>query len=93
MRSEIIGKLKKSGEAQRDEFLKRITTAEVEKSYYEPVKRNKFKLIKEKTSKKRSSISEDQSQSFADILLKYNNEKLDLRNILKYCGTTRPWLW
>ena len=80
MRDGIVEKLKKSGEAQRDEFLKRITTAEVKKSYYEPIKRNKFKLIKEKTSKKKFSIPEDESQSFADLLLKYDNEKLDLRN-------------
>ena len=30
MRDEIVGKLKRSGEAERDEFLKRITTAEAE---------------------------------------------------------------
>ena len=50
-----------------------------------------MKLFKEKTSKKKSSIPEDESQSFADILLKYDNEKLDLRNILNYCVTIRPW--
>ena len=27
----------------------------------------------------------------ADTFLKYDNEKLDLRNILNYCITTRPW--
>ena len=68
MRDGIVEKLKKSGEAQRDEFLKRITTAEVKKSYYEPIKRNKFKLIKEKTLKKKFPIPEDESQSFADLL-------------------------
>ena len=83
--------MKKSGEAQRDEFLKRITTAGAEKSYYEPIKRNKFKLFKEKNSKKKSYIPEDESQSFADILVKYDNGKLDLRKILKYCVTTRTW--
>ena len=50
-----------------------------------------MKLFKEKTSKKKSSIPEDESQSFADILLKYDNEKPDLRNILNYCVTTQPW--
>ena len=91
MRDEIVGKLKKSGEAQYDEFFKWITTAEAEKSYYEPIKRNEFKLFKEKTLKKKSSIPEDESQSFEDILLKYDNEELDLRNILNYCVTTRRW--
>ena len=41
--------------------------------------------------KKKSSIPEDESQSFEDILLKYDNEELDLRNILNYCVTTRRW--
>ena len=41
--------------------------------------------------KEKSSIPEDESQSFEDILLKYDNEELDLRNILNYCVTTRPW--
>ena len=40
MRDEIVGKLKKFGETQCDEFLKRITTAEAETSYFEPIKRN-----------------------------------------------------
>ena len=83
--------MKKSREAQCDEFFKRITTAGAEKSYYEPIKRNEFKLFKEKNSKKKSYIPEDESQSFADILLKYDNGKLDLRKILKYCVTTRTW--
>ena len=91
MRDEIDRKLKKSGEAQRNEFLKRITTAGAEKPYYEPIKRNEFKLFKQKNSKKKSYIPEDESQSFADILLKYDNGKLDLRKILKYCITTGPW--
>ena len=42
---------------------------------------NKFKLFKEKTWKTKSSIPEDESQSFADMLLQYDNEKPDLRNI------------
>ena len=41
--------------------------------------------------KKKSSIPENESQSFADILLKYDMGKLDLRNILNYCVTTRSW--
>ena len=40
MRDEIVGKLKKFGETQCDEFLKRITTAEAETSCFEPIKRN-----------------------------------------------------
>ena len=72
MRGEIVGKLKKSGEAQRDEFLKQITIAEAKKSYYEPIKQDKLKLFKEKTWKKKSPILEDESQPLADILLKHD---------------------
>ena len=32
------------------------------------------------------------TQSFTDILLKYDNEKLDLNDILNYCVTARPWV-
>ena len=90
MRDEIAGKLTKAAEAECDEFLKRITTAEAEKSYCQSIKRNEFKLFKEKTAKNKSSIPEDESHSLADIFLKYDNEKLDLRNILNYCVITRP---
>ena len=48
MRDEIVGKLKKSAEAQSDEFHQRITTAEAEKSCYDPIKQNEFKLFKVK---------------------------------------------
>ena len=56
--------------------------------YYNPIKRNQLKLCKKETKNKKHSISEDEDQSFTEILATFDQKKLNLRKIMDYCVTS-----
>ena len=60
-------------------------------SYYAPIKKQVVKLFKEGNAKKKHSIPEDKGQSFADILSIFDNKNLDLRKIMEWSVTSKPW--
>ena len=77
--------LKTRGADARNEFIKRFTNSQSKETYYDPIKKQPLKLFEKKTTKKKDSIPEDECQSFTDVLTKYDQQKLDLRSIMKYC--------
>ena len=66
------------------EFIGRFTLPEdktIGKSYYGPIKKQAVNMFKGDNTKKKRSIPEDESQSFA-VLSMFDNKSLDLRNIM-----------
>ena len=88
MKDDIID-LMESGEIVRDEFVGRFAQDNTKLNYYDPIKRP-LKLVDKKTTKKKHSIP-TQGQSFTDIFAIYDEKKLDLRKIMDYCVTSKPW--
>ena len=84
--------LRKKGEELRDEFIGRITEDDPKLSYYDPIKKQEIKLFEKKKQKKNPSIPEDEGQSFCEILATFDQKKLNLRKIVEYCVTSRPWM-
>ena len=67
------------------EFIGRFTLPEDKttgKSYYGPIKKQAVNMFKGGNTKKKRSIPEDESQSFANVLSMFNNKSLDLRKIM-----------
>ena len=75
--------LKEIGEIARDEFVGRFTQKNRKLNYYE--------LFEKKTTKKKHSIPDDESQSFTVIFAIYDGKNLDLRKIMDYCVTSKSW--
>ena len=76
------------------EFIRRFTLPDdttTGKSYYAPKKKQAVNLFKEGNTKKKRSIPEDEGQSFADILSIFDNKSLDLRKIMEWPVTNKPW--
>ena len=90
MKVDIID-LKERREITRDEFVGRFTQESSKISYYDPIKRQPLKLLQKKTAKKKHSIPEDEVQSLTNIFAMYDKKKLDLRKIIDYCVTSKPW--
>ena len=90
MKYDIID-LKERGEIAQDEFVGRFKQDNTKLNYYDPIKRQPLALFEKKTTKKKHSIPEDKGQSFTDIFAMYDEKKLDLRKIMDYCVTSKPW--
>ena len=90
--------LKERGEHDRNEFFKRIatfreeTSDEINPSYNDPIKRQNLITFSDKNKKKKiTSIPEDERESFADILARYDKKILDFEYLMKWPVTTCPW--
>lgn len=59
------------------------------KSYYVPIKKQAVNLFKEGNTKKKCSISENEGQTFADILSTFDNKHLDLHKTVEW--PHKPW--
>ena len=90
MKYDIID-LKERGEIAQDEFVGRFKQDNTKLNYYDPIKLQPLALSEKKTTKKKHSILEDKGQSFTDIFTAYDDKKLDLRKIMDYCVTSKPW--
>ena len=86
-----LNDIKGRGETARDEFIGRFTNADSPLSYYDPIKKQKFNLFEKKKSENKQSIPEDEGQSFTEVLASFDQRKLDLRRIMDYCVTSKPW--
>ena len=84
--------LRERGEISRDEFVGRFTQENAKLSYYDPIKRQSLKLFEKKTTKKKHLKTEDEGQSFTNIFTMCNEKKLDLRKIMDYYVTSKPWV-
>ena len=76
------------------EFIGRFTLpddATKWKSYYAPIKKQAVNLFKENNTKKKRSIPEDEDQSFVDMLSIFDSKCLDLRKIIEWPVTGKPW--
>ena len=91
MKADIID-LKNRGEVARDEFISRFTTERTKLTYYDPITRQDVKLFEKKKQQKKHSIPEDEGQSFTEILATFDQKKLNLRKIMEYCVTSKPWV-
>ena len=60
--------------------------------YADPIKRQKLIAFENMTPpSKRVSIQEDEGHSFASILARYDDEKLNLLYIMEWPITSKPW--
>ena len=80
MKDDIID-LKKRGEIALDEFIERFTKENSTLTYYDPIKRQQFKLFEKKIVKNKHSIPEDEGQSFTEIFATFDQ-------IMDYCVTS-----
>ena len=92
MRDDIVD-IKQRGETARDEFMRRFTTDSATETYYDPIKRQDLKLFKKVKQKKRPTIAEDESQSLTEILILYDQKKLNLKHFMSWCLFNRPWMF
>ena len=83
--------LKNRGEVARDEFIQQFTKNDSKLKYYDPIKRNQLKFFEKETKKKKHSIPEDEGQSFTEILATFHQKHLNLRKIMDYYVTSKPW--
>ena len=80
MTNDIID-IKQRGEIARDSFINRFTVEGTKESYYDPIKHQDVKLFKPSKSERKSIIAEDESQSLTEILVLYDEKKLNLKII------------
>ena len=88
--------VRERGKEAMDMFIKRFTTSEDDinnekLSYYDPIKKQPMKLFNETVIKTKHTIPEDQGQSFAEILSIFDNRNLNLREIMEWPVTSKPW--
>ena len=61
-------------------------------SYHDPIKKQLVIAFENlELRKKRPSIPEDEGKSFAALLAEYDSKKLDLRKIMHWPITSKPW--
>ena len=78
-------------EVARNEFIQRFKKNYSKLKYDDPIKRNQLKLFEKETRKKKHSIPEDEGQSSTKFLAIFDQKKLNLRKIIDYCVTSKPW--
>ena len=65
---------------------------DVKLTYHDKIPRQQLLMFADKSKKNKcSSILEDEGQSFADILSRYDKKVLDLQYLMSWPVTTRPW--
>ena len=89
---------RKAGEDALIEFLRRFTEGnnhrQSELKYNDPIKKQKvhtFTNQKRKSRKKQQTIPEDECESLGNILAQFDEKKLDLRHLLHWPVTSKPW--
>ena len=86
---------KQTGIMAREEFVQRFTSdkeAKNKMTYNDPIKRHPvYTFSKLDAKKKAMSIPEDECQSFGNILASYDTLKLDLKCIVHWPVTSKPW--
>ena len=93
MRDDIID-IKERGGVARDKFIQRFTKDDdASASYYDPITRQDIKLFKTPQIKKKKTISEDENQSLTEILVLYDEKKLNLKHFMNWCLFSRPWMF
>ena len=80
------------------EFLARFTSdsnstsEQSTKSYYDPIKRQKLITFKSSGTRiKTKTVTEDEKQSFTEILSVFESRKLNLRYIMQWPVTSKPY--
>ena len=58
---------------------------------YDSMKRNQLEFFERETEKKKHFTLEDEGQSFNEILTIFDQKKVNLRKIMDYCVTGKPW--
>ena len=88
--------VREGGNEAMDMFIKRFITSgdDINKenlSYYHPIKKQPMQLFNETVIKTKHTIPEDEDQSFAEILSIFDNRNLNLREIMEWPVTSKPW--
>ena len=78
--------IKENGEVARDKFIEPITSIDNKQSYYSSIKKQNIKLFE-----KKQSIAVDEYQSFTKVFDPYDQKKLDLRKLMEWPVTSKPW--
>ena len=92
MKDDVID-LKERGETLRDEFIGRFTRSDSKKSYYDEIKRQEMKLFKAPKQEKKRTIADNENQSLTEILVMYDEKKLNLKYFMNWCLFDRPWMF
>ena len=86
------------GTVGMNEIFKRITEKNEEertipeKSYYDPIKKQNLIIFGSNQKKKKLlSTTEDENESYGEILTRFDNKKLDLRMIMNWPVTSKPY--
>ena len=80
------------GEELLQEFISRFTTENSKLKYNDHIKRQKvyrFEMPQRKDTNR--SITEDEKESFGSILAIFESQKLNLKYIMNWPVTTKPW--
>ena len=72
------------------ESISRFTSGNAKLKYNEPIKRQKVYTFEIPHGKK-NSITEDKKESFESILLIFESQKLNLKYIMNWPLTAKPW--
>ena len=90
--------LDQRGSDALEAFLKRIVEGkiqddeqEVTESYYEKISREKIISFTTKKAKKEMTAVQDENVSFGEILSRYEGRKLNLRQIMEWPITSKPY--
>ena len=89
-----VKSLKQIGENAMNEFIARFTFQEnnfSQNTYYDSIKKQKVVLFVTNRNKKMSTIAEDENKSFGEIFASFDNQTLNLRQIMNWPVTNKPY--
>lgn len=94
---ENLHSIKLRGEDAMKNFIKRFTdsqdkdTEKKSESYYDKIARQKVISFDTKTTQRKVAIYEDESRSFGEILSIFEGKKLNLRMVIEWPVTSKPY--
>ena len=89
-----VKSLKQIGENAMNEFIARFKFQENNSSqntYYDSIKQQKVALFVTTSNKKMSTIAEDENKSFGEIFACFDNQTLNLHQIMNWPVTNKPY--
>ena len=89
-----VKSLKQIGENAMNEFIARFTFQEnnfSQNTYYDSIKKQKCVSFVTNSNKKMSTIAKDENKSFGEIFACFDNQRLDLRQIMNWPVTNKPY--
>ena len=85
---------KENGKKGMNDFIARFTSSEHKFAFSDPIKKQPVHVFETmtKSKTKENSIPEDECESFGSVLAIFENIKLDLKYLMNWCLTSKPWM-